>query len=69
MVIFTDQDSSEAIIQVRSKSRGCTLLVRQALSDTEMFGVTNWELQQLAEHHQHPELQHRTVLGNFQLPV
>ena len=57
MVIFSDHTSSEAIIQVRNKSRGCTLLVRQALSDTEMFGVTNWELQ----HQKDPENLHHSI--------
>ena len=45
MVIFSDWDSSKRIIALRRNSRGCTLLVRQKLSDTEMFDLTDWDYQ------------------------
>ena len=56
MVIFSDWDSLKRIIALRRNSRGCTLLVRQKLSDTEMFHLTDWDSQhsidpEKAKHH------------------
>jgi len=51
MVVFSDRDSSKQIIEARRNSRGCTLLVRQKLSDTEMFDLTDWD----SQHRKDPE--------------
>ena len=51
MVIFTDEQTSRAIVKLRRKSNGCTILVIQSLEQSEIFGLTNWH----GQHDKDPE--------------
>ena len=46
MIVVTDASGEERIASAREKSEGCTLVILDELNNTEIYGVTDWKLQQ-----------------------